>query len=100
MRKPNWAWPNERIYPANFMVRAGRIVHWLALGLAALVLLIGVVGLVASFLREPPAPNVFDQFTPAVDPRPQQIATCIEAIVFAPLIALVGRSFRYLLAGE
>ncbi len=78
--------PTARPSP-NLLGRFGRLVHWIALGIAALIVLRAIFA-VSAFAPMPPPGTPWLGF-----PREGWL-------VLAALFALVGRAARYLFAGE
>lgn len=76
----SWIWPKVRIEDANFVVRAGRLLHWVAVGLSVFGIVVSFVGMIEAGDREP-------------------IPYVAVGLVWIGL-ALFGRGLRYLIAKE
>lgn len=95
-------WPTRLKAETTVLVRLGRVLHWLSIALAV------VVGLLGIFARGQRAPcNPFGQHLPGAivcPPPPTWLEEWGTPILFAfaagLLVALIGRTLRYVLAGE
>ena len=79
-RVVRWLWPQKTNDQNNLIVRIGRLVHWVAIGLAAFGLMISFFGLVQAGAREP-------------------IPYLAVGLMWLGL-AMFGRGLRYVLARE
>jgi len=76
----NWIWPDARVPGRSIWVRAGRFVHWLAVGFALFGLAVSLYGMVQVPGGEPVA--------------------YFAVITMWSSVALLGRGIRYLIASE
>lgn len=116
MRLPRFFWPRSRHLETTVLIRLGRMVHWLSVGVAAASIMLAVVigvGSLDSASRNAESIRQWDiahptgQADPA-DPyevRPYPMEPYLgSALLFGTLaalsVALAGRGVRYILANE
>lgn len=102
MALPSVIWPRKAHAETTVRIRAARVIHWIASGVALVVLCISILGF-SYVARWTPLPsNYFDRFDafPQPMPVPPTAAEPIGVLLLALLIAAAGRGIRYILADE
>jgi hypothetical protein len=103
MKTPAWIWPQARHEKATLAIRAGRAVHWISALAAAIVLFVGLIGVLRSereigrYIDSVPLPP--PGFILDVSHFETYVALS-RAIVLALGLILAGRAARYALADE
>lgn len=71
----NWLWPQKQHTETTALIRLGRVLHWVSIGLGAFIIFIGIFG-----------------FNSQSDG--------LFFASFGLVVALIGRGLRYVLADE
>lgn len=91
-------WPSRLKAETTVLVRLGRVLHWLSVGVAVALVLLGY------FARGQRAPCYPQGQWDICPPPPTWFEDWGQSVLFALAIALVvalgGRALRYVLAGE
>ncbi len=93
----NFFWPTRRKAETTALIRLGRVAHWLSIAFAAAFALAGI------FARGQTTCDA-EPWLPGCPPPPTWFedwgAPILASLAAAFVISMIGRGFRYILAGE
>lgn len=84
MALPNWIWPNRPHAETTTAIRAGRVVHWVAVVCTALLVLAELYSTIDDM-----------EYGGLID-----LSSVIVASLISALITFAGRGLRYIFANE